>query len=113
MHVAVQLEFKADRKEPLGDLVRRIRTLFESSGLHPEIQASFSDGPAGLRSTSAVERALKKYPHLAPLERNNSPRLQANLPPIRRLTNVESPASFPFGDVVSLADAVPRSLPFH
>jgi hypothetical protein len=113
MQVAVQLEFKADRKEPLGDLVRRVAALFEASGLEPRIEASFADGPAGLRSTSAVERALKKYPHLAPFERNDSPRLQANLPAIRRLTNVESPSPFPLSDVVALAECVPRSLPFH
>lgn len=123
MQVAVQIEFKADRKEPLGDLVRRVAALFESNGLHPDIEASFSDGAPGLRSTSAVERALKKYPHLAPLERNDSPRLQANLPPIRRLTNMatdafghartESAAPFALADVVSLAEGVPRSLPFH
>jgi hypothetical protein len=74
VHVAVQLEFKADRKEPFGDLVRRVAALFESNGLQPEIQASFSDGPAAvLRKTSAVERAIKKYPHLAGFERNFAP----------------------------------------
>src|SRR5262245_10357598 len=113
MHVAVQLEFKADRKEPLGSLVRRIAALFESSGLQPEIQASFSDGPPGIRSTSAVERALKKYPHLAPLERNDAPRLLANVPPIRRLANLDSSAPFALTDVTALADGVQRSLPFH
>src|SRR5262245_417798 len=121
MHVAVQLEFKADRKEPLGALVRRVSSLFETSGLQPDIQASFADGPAILRSTSAVERALKKYPHLAPLDRQDAPRLpfqpsvpaQAALPPIRRLSNVDSEAAFALSDVVALADGVPRSLPFH
>lgn len=44
MHVAVQLEFKADRKEPLGALVRRIAALFEASGLRTEITAGFSVG---------------------------------------------------------------------
>ena len=73
MHVAVQLEFKADRKEPLGVLVRRVAALFESSGLQPQVKASFSDGPPVLRTTSAVERAIRKYPHLAPLERNDTP----------------------------------------
>jgi hypothetical protein len=113
MHVAVQLEFKADRKEPLGDLVRRVAALFESSGLQPDIQASFSDGPPILRSTSAVERALKKYPHLAALERNDAPRLSPNLPPIRRLTNIDSTTPFTLADVLALASGVPRSLPFH
>lgn len=90
MHVAVQLEFKVNRKEPLGDLVRRIASLFEGVGLQPEIQASFADGPDILRKTSAVERAIKKHPHLAALERNDAPRLSPNLPPIRRLTNLDS-----------------------
>src|SRR5262245_66323981 len=113
MHVAVQLEFKANRKEPLGDLVRRIGTLFEHAGLQPELQASFADGPDILRKTSAVERALKKYPHLTALERNDAPRLSPNLPPIRRLTNLDSSLPFALTDVVALADGVPRSLPFH
>jgi hypothetical protein len=113
MHVAVQLEFKSDRKEPLATLVRRVTGLFESHGLQPEIQASFSDGPDILRKTSAVERAIKKYPHLASLERNNASQLGAHLPPIRRLTNRDSSTPFLLRDVLSLADGVPRSLPFH
>ena len=113
MQVAVQLEFKAERKEPLGAVVRRVAALFASSGLEPAIDASFSDGPAGLRSTSAVERAIKKHPHLAALERNDSPQLQAGLPPIRRLTNTGATAPFELADVIALADGVPRSLPFH
>jgi hypothetical protein len=118
MHVAVQLEFKADRKEPLGDLVRRVAALFESNGVEPVIQASFSDGPpTGLRSTSAVERALKKHPRLAPLERNDVPRIglvpSPNMPAIRRLSNTDSEEPFALADVVALADGVPRSLPFH
>lgn len=118
MHVAVQLEFKADRKEPLGDLVRRVAALFESNGIQPDIQASFSDGPpTGLRRTSAVERALKKYPHLAPLERNDVPRIgqtaAPNLPAIHRLSNADADERFALSDIVALADGVPRSLPFH
>ena len=113
MHVAVQLEFKADRKEPLGVLVRRVAALFESSGLQPLVKASFSDGPPVLRTTSAVERAIRKYPHLAPLERNDTPRLRSDLPAIRRLTNLDSSMEFPLTDILALADGVPRSLPFH
>ncbi len=45
MNVAVQVEFKADRKEPLGDLVRRVAALFEQQRALPEIVATFSDGP--------------------------------------------------------------------
>ena len=63
MNVAFQIEFKADRKEPLGNLVRRVAAQFQQSGLQPEIVATFGDTPAGLRPTSAVERAIRKYPH--------------------------------------------------
>jgi hypothetical protein len=114
MHVAVQLEFKADRKEPLGDLIRRVAAQFEAAGLEPTITASFSDGPSGLRVTSAVERALKKYPHLAALDRQDVPvPLVPNLPAVRRLSNIDSAAVFALADVTALADGVPRSLPFH
>jgi hypothetical protein len=73
MNVAVQVEFKADRREPLGDLIRRVAAQFERSGLQPDILATLSDGPPGVRLTSAVERALKKHPRLAPFERNDTP----------------------------------------
>src|SRR5262245_13329830 len=109
MHVAVQMEFKADRKEPLGDLVRRVAAQFERSRLPPEIVATFGDGPPGLRTTSAVERALKKYPHLARFDRNDVPRGMPGLPPIRRLTNGDPSTPFPLADIVALADGVPRS----
>jgi hypothetical protein len=113
MDVAVEVEFKADRKEPLGDLIRRVAAQFEQSGLQPEILATFSDGPPGVRATSAVERAIKKYPHLAPLERNDAPLQGAGIPPIRRLTNGDAANPFPIADILALADGVPRSLPFN
>jgi hypothetical protein len=113
MYVAVQLEFKADRKEPLGDLIRRVAALFESCGLHPDIRATFRDAPAGSRRTSAVARALRKHRHLAPLERNDTHLLGAALPRVRRLTNSDGSIPFALSDVVALADGVPRSLPFH
>jgi hypothetical protein len=113
MHVAVHMEFKADRKEPLGALIRRVTALFDQSGLQPRIVATFSDGPGGIRSTSAVERAIKKQPHLALLERNDPPRQGAGIPPMRRLTNGDPSTPFPIADILALADGVPRSLPFH
>jgi GDP-D-mannose 3',5'-epimerase len=97
MNVAVQVEFKADRKEPLGDLVRRVASQFERSGLQPDILATFSDGLTGMRLTSAVERAIKKYPHLARFERNDPPLQGAGIPSIRRLTNGDPSNPFPMG----------------
>jgi hypothetical protein len=113
MNVAVQVAFKADRKEPLGDLIRRVASQFERNGLTPLVVAAFSDGPAGIRSTSAVDRALKKHPHLARFERNDAPLQVPGIPSIRRLTNGDASVPFPLADVLTLADGVPRSLPFH
>src|SRR5262245_31647284 len=113
MKVAVQFEFKADRKEPLGALIRRVAAQFAQAGITPAIVATFSDSPGGIRTTSAVERALKKHPHLAHLERHDSPFQAAGIPPIRRLTNSVPEQAFPIEDVLALADGVPRSLPFH
>lgn len=113
MNVAVQMEFKADRKEPLGDLVRRVAAQFERCGLEPEIVATFSDGPAGIRPVSAVERAIRKHPHLARLERNDAPPPGTGMPSMRRLTNGDPSNPFPMADILALADGVPRSLPFH
>ena len=113
MNVAIKLEFKADRKEPLGDLLRRVAAQFERNGLEPEILATFSDGPAGTLNTSAVERAIRKHPHLARLERNDAPLQGQAFPPVRRLTNVDPSNPFPMADILALADGVPRSLPFN
>ena len=113
MNVVVQMEFKADRKEPLGDLVRRVAAQFVRTGLEPEVVATFSDGPAGIRPVSAVERAIRKHPHLARLERNDAPLPGAGMPSMRRLTNGDPSNPFPMADVLALADGVPRSLPFH
>jgi hypothetical protein len=111
VNVAVQLEFKADRREPLGALIRRVVAAFEQAGLQPAIEATFSDSPGGIRPTSGVERALKKFPHLARFERNDPP--VPNIPPIRRLTNFDGGHSFALADLLALADGVPRSLPFN
>jgi hypothetical protein len=113
MNVAVQMEFKADRKEPLGDLLRRVAAQFERSGVEPEILATFSDGPAGIRNTSAVERAIRKHPHLSRFDRDDSPMPGLAIPPVRHLTNGEPSNPFPMADILALADGVPRSLPFH
>jgi hypothetical protein len=113
MRVAVQVTFKSDRKEPLGDLVRRVAAQFERSGLVPDVVAAFSDGPAGIRSTSAVDRALKKHPHLARFDRNDAPIQAPGIGSIRRLTNSDASQPFSMTDVLALADGVPRSLPFH
>lgn len=110
MKVALQLEYKTNRKEPFGALVRRIVAAFEDADLEATIAASFSDSPVP-GGISAVSRALKKYPALAPLDRQ-APLLPGS-PPVRLLMN-EGPAEpFPLESLLLLADGLPRSFPFH
>jgi hypothetical protein len=113
MNVAVQLEFKGDRKEPLGALIRRVAAQFEQNGVQPTVLATFSDGPGGIRPVSAVERAIKKHPHLSRFELNDSPMPAAHIPPIRRLASHDPANAIAMTDILALADGVPRSLPFH
>src|SRR5882762_498571 len=84
MQVAVQVEFKAERREPLGVLIRRVAAQFQQAGVHPTIVASFIDTPGGMK-ISAIDRALKKYPHLTALVREDAP--LPGVPSVRRLTS--------------------------
>jgi hypothetical protein len=110
MQVGVVMEFKADRREPLGDMIRRVAGTFEQAGLSPMVDARFMDGLT-MRNVSAIDRALKKYPHLASFVRTETPRPDG--PVVRCLTTVEESQPLPLADVLALADGVPRSLPFH
>jgi hypothetical protein len=103
MKVAVQLHYKADRKEPFGALVRRIATVFEDAGLEPTVGAAFA-------SDTAIDRALKKYTALAAFDRKVS--LNPVVAPSRWLTNEGSGKPFPLESLFLLADGLPRSLPF-
>lgn len=113
MYVGVVVEFRGERREPLGALIRRVAGQFEQSRLEPEVVATFSDGPGGIRNTSAVERAIRKHPQLAQFERNDVPGALPGIPAVRRLTNADSRVALPMIDILALADGVPRSLPFH
>ena len=90
MQVAVQMEFKVDRRELLGALIRRVAEQFRQAAVEPNIVASFADGPSGI-TTSAVDRALKKYPRLTPLQRDDAP--SAGMPSVRRLTKRDAMAA--------------------
>jgi hypothetical protein len=90
--------------------VRRIVAAFKDAGLEATIAASFSDSPVP-GGISAVSRALKKYPALAPLDRQ-APLLPGS-PPVRLLRNEGPAESFPLESLLLLADGLPRSLPFH
>lgn len=114
MDVTITLEFKADRKEPRSDLVRRVADLFDRVAAVPRLVASFSDGLGGAGHVSAVERAVKKCSHLARFEQSSGSIGALGVPEARRLAFGEQEAdAASLADILALATGVPRSLPFH
>ena len=110
MQVGVELEYRADKKEPLGAMVRRVLAAFEVAGLTPLVSAAFSDSPVP-GGVSAVERALKKHPELAAWEQSTA--IAPGVPAARALVSGGSDAPMPLESILALADGLPRSLPFH
>ncbi|MCP3975662.1 MAG: hypothetical protein GY720_14345 [bacterium] len=110
MDVLIHHTYRADRKEPFAEMLRRILAAFGEAALVPAITASFADSPDE-SSISAVDRALKKYPDLGRFE--SAEPLIAGLPAIRHLTGEPGGNPFPLDALLTLAEGVPRSLPFN
>jgi hypothetical protein len=110
VQVLVRHEYRADRKEKLGALVRRVADSFESAGVNYHLRASFSDSPVA-GGVSAVACAVKKYPVVSSLERSDAP--MPGLAAVRRLSNTDEDVEFPLALILALSDGVPRSLPFN
>lgn len=107
--------FAATKKEPLADLLARIHAAFLSSGLgEPSIRFTFSDSPVP-KSSTAIDRLLKKHPEFAPFTAERS--FVPNMPSIRQVSNwpdsVGAGQSIPFATLLAVAAGVPKSLPFH
>ncbi len=64
--MVVYQKHRANKKEPLAAMLRRIPDGFAAASLTPEVTATFADGP-DVGGVSAVNRALKKYPDLDPV----------------------------------------------
>ena len=110
MQVLVRHEYRTDRKEQLGALVRRVADSFESAAVNFRLRASFGDSPVP-GGVSAVTRALNKYPEVSSLERSDTP--LPGLSAVRRLSNMDDDVEFPLALVLALCDRVPRSFPFN
>lgn len=110
MNVVVHQKYRADKKEPLAAMLRRILDAFAAASLTPEVTATFADGP-DVGGVSAVNRALKKYPDLVPFV-SNEPAMPG-LPATQRLAGSQSGSKLPLDAVLVLAEGVPRSLPFN
>ncbi len=112
MRVVLQTSFAASRKEPLVEMLNRVRQGFIDAGLEPFIRFNFGDGMAV--KSSIVDRAVKRYPELARFVTEAPP--MPGLPPTRRLSNGPMSAganeAMPYETLQAIAAGVPRSFPF-
>jgi hypothetical protein len=64
MRVAVHISFAASKKEPLAEMVGRVRQAFLDAGLpEPTIRFALADSSV-TSGVSAVNRVLKRYPEM-------------------------------------------------
>lgn len=110
MRVSVMTSFKADKREPLGDMLTRVHEAFRASGEAPGFQFMFADAPvAGF--TSSVDRVLKRIPAMQRLLREQPAMLAG--PVVRQLTNRNSDDTVDFATLHQIAAGIPKSFPFH
>jgi hypothetical protein len=115
MQVALLTTFAASKKEPLADVMDRVRQAFLDSALgEPTIRFNFGDAPtAGF--VSSVDRVLKRHPELERFVTDAAP--MPGIPGARRISN--GPLSraagemLPYSTLHEIAAGVPRSFPFH
>jgi|SRR5216683_8081754 len=85
MRVALLTTFVASKKEPLAQMLERIRQAFSSAGLsEPAIRFNFGDAPIPGR-VSSVDRALKRHPELERFVTSESP--MPGIAGVRRISN--------------------------
>lgn len=115
MKLYIRQEYRASRKEPFGEMLRRIYEGLGQSGLPVLYRFVFADHlVSGM--ISSVARAVKKYPHLAPLVTTEpvSPILKAKEPErVGPPAIVGDASQLDFVALEVLANGLPRSLPFR
>jgi hypothetical protein len=115
MKIYMRQEYRASKKEPFGDMLRRIYEGLGQGGLPVLYRFTFAD-PLITEKVSAVARAVKKFPHLAPLVTTEpvAPALRARFPERTGPPAIIGDATkLEFAQVAEVADGLPRSLPFR
>ena len=115
MRVAVVTTFAASRKEPLLEMLNRVRGGFRDAALEVS-SISFNFGDALVPGfVSSVDRVLKRHPELSRFVTDAEP-----VPGIRGARRISNgPLSKAAGEAVpwetlqAIAAGVPRSFPFH
>lgn len=108
MRVALNISFATNKREPLTEMLDRVRQAFLDAGLPgPAIRFQLFD--SAIR-TSAVDRVLKRHPEMARFLEGNSPK--PGHPELRRLSNVTTGEPAEYSTIRAIAAGVPRSYSF-
>jgi hypothetical protein len=122
VHILQLVTFRSSKDETEGVVFDRILKLLVATGYNPEkIRFRFEDRPFGIKKTSAIDRAVKAYPELAPFQAevieqwNNNQRLTvlSNFEKEREIRSVPaSPTCVPAGVLSEVMHGIPRRFPF-
>lgn len=115
MLVALLTTFAASRKEPLGEVLERVRAAMAAANLgEPQVQFALSDSPIG-GDVSSVDRMLQRFPQLQALVQN-IPAYPGG-PAMRTITNRSGTGvigeAVDFTTLLEIVRGVPKSFPFH
>jgi hypothetical protein len=111
MRVAMNLTFAASKKEPLSEMIGRIRQAFLDAGLgEPAIRFTLFDSPRA-KGASPIDRVLKRYPEM---ERFLTFRalIARDQKESRLLTNDVTGEAAGYSTIQEIAAGVPRSYAF-
>jgi hypothetical protein len=110
MRIALLTTFAASKKEPLAEMIGRIRQAFMDAGLEePAIRFTLIDTSMA-KSVSAIDRVLKRHPEM---ERFliRAPIIPGGLES-RMLTNAATGEPAEYATLLAIASGMPRSYPF-
>jgi hypothetical protein len=110
MRVATNHTLAAGKKEPLAELIGRIRQAFLDAG-QPEPTIRFTlMGEGRVEGHSPIERVLKRHPEMKRFE--TFTKLLGSPTESRLLTNAASGDAAEYSTLLAIAAGVPRSYPF-
>ena len=110
MRVAMHISIVASKKDPLAEMVGRVRQAFLDAGL-PEPAIRFTLVDSSLKKgVSAIDRVLKRHPEMERFLTVSS--LIPGAPESRLLSNAATGEAAEYSMLQAIAAGVPRSYPF-
>jgi hypothetical protein len=110
MRVATNYSLAADKKEPLAELIGRIRQAFLDAGMREPVIRFTLMGEGRVEGHSPIERVLKRHPEMKQFE--TFTKLLGSPTESRFLTNAASGEAAEYSTLLAIAAGVPRSYPF-